>query len=589
MANREFDNINGIKVCDQTARNSIPTKTSQLENDNDYVTTTQLNQAIDNAQLGGGEVDLSGYVTKEAGNANQITFSDGQTFQDKLDAGMLKGDKGEPGEQGSQGPQGEKGDTGATGPQGEVGPQGPAGADGQTPNITIGTVTTLNAGSNATASITGTTPNLILNLGIPKGADGSGGTGGSGLTFRDVEENEEFAVPEILIPIESISLNKTSTTIAVGSSEQLTATVLPSNATNKAVTWESSNHQIATVYHGQVKAVAEGTCTITATTVDGNKTATCEVTAQIIDIPLEALSLSKSASTLAKGKSETLTVTFTPSNTTHKNVTWSTSDDTKATVVNGLVTAIETGEVTITCTGEGGISVSCVYTITEASVVTPTNEAELDFRAKDYSGTTASITDRTGNYTGTLTNFNFDDGATDGWTSDGGLKFNKQPLIGYDYRTLTFSNVNFSNNNITIEIAFDMNDDFSGNNLLALAGTGAYDYFIKLVDKNVVVDYKNTSDTTKEKAADLNIVSGKNHISIALSDNNVSIVLNGVSQSITLDNFKEYLPIKTRDIRLGRPYTGVFGGIVYEFRIYNQALTTEQMVQNYNDYIGGAN
>ena len=568
MSDREFDNINGIKVCDQTARNSIPTKTSQLENDSDYATITQVNQAIDNAQLGGGEVDLSGYVTKETGNANQITFADGQTFQAKLDAGTLKG---------------EKGDKGDTGPQGE---QGPAGVDGQTPNIAIGTVTTLEAGSNATASITGTTPNLTLNLGIPKGANG---TGGSGLTFRDVEENEEFTVSEILIPVESISLNKTSTTIAVGSSEQLTATVLPSNAANKAVTWESSNNQIATVYYGQVKAVAEGTCTITATTVDGNKTATCEVTAQIIDIPLEALSLSKSASTLAKGKSETLTVTFTPSNTTHKNVTWSTSDDTKATVVNGIVTAIETGEVTITCTGEGGISASCTYTITEAPVVTPADAAELDFRAKDYSGTTASITDRTGKYTGTLTHFNFDDGVTDGWTSDGGLKFNKQPLTGYDYRTLTFNNVNFSNNNITIEIAFDMNDDFSGNNLLALAGTGAYDYFIKLVDKKVAVDYKNTSDTTKEKSADLNIVSGKNYMSVALSDNNVSIVLNGTSQSITLDDFKEYLPIKTQDVKLGRPATGVFGGTVYEFRIYNQALTTDQMIQNYNDYIGGTN
>lgn len=176
MSDREFDNINGIKVCDQTARNSIPTKTSQLENDSDYATITQLNQAIDNAQLGsGGEVDLSGYVTKETGNANQITFADGQTFQAKLDAGTLKG---------------EKGDTGATGPKGdkgEQGIQGPSGNDGQTPNITIGTVTTLNAGSNATAEITGATPNLTLNLGIPKGDKGDKGNAGSGGTTTSVD------------------------------------------------------------------------------------------------------------------------------------------------------------------------------------------------------------------------------------------------------------------------------------------------------------------------------------------------------------------------------------------------------------------
>ena len=113
MADREFTNINGIKVCDQTARDKIPTRISQLENDSDYATITQVNQAIDNAQLGGGEVDLSGYVTKETGNASQITFADGQTFQAKLDDGSLKGE------------------------QGEIGPQGPAGADGLTTAISV--------------------------------------------------------------------------------------------------------------------------------------------------------------------------------------------------------------------------------------------------------------------------------------------------------------------------------------------------------------------------------------------------------------------------------------------------------------------
>ena len=128
MSDREFTNINGIEVCDQTARDNIPTKTSQLENDSDYVTTTQLNQAIDNAQLGGGEVDLSGYVTKEAGNASQITFADGQTFQAKLDNDTLKGEKGDRGEQGIQGERG---------PQGEQGEQGPAGQDGLTTAISV--------------------------------------------------------------------------------------------------------------------------------------------------------------------------------------------------------------------------------------------------------------------------------------------------------------------------------------------------------------------------------------------------------------------------------------------------------------------
>ena len=61
------------------------------------------------------EVDLSGYVTKETGNANQITFTDGETFQAKLDTGILKGEKGDIGERGEKG---DKGDTGANGQDG---------------------------------------------------------------------------------------------------------------------------------------------------------------------------------------------------------------------------------------------------------------------------------------------------------------------------------------------------------------------------------------------------------------------------------------------------------------------------------------
>lgn len=85
-----------------------------------------------------------------------------------------KGDTGAQGIQGEKGEKGDKGDTGAQGPQGLQGPPGAAGADGKTPNLTIGTVTTLEAGQNATASITGESPDLTLNFGIPKGADGEG-------------------------------------------------------------------------------------------------------------------------------------------------------------------------------------------------------------------------------------------------------------------------------------------------------------------------------------------------------------------------------------------------------------------------------
>lgn len=100
---------------------TIPTKTSQLTNDSDFVDSAFVSRKIADASLSGGEVDLSGYVTKETGNASQITFTDGQTFQAKLDAGTLKGEKGDRGEQGPQGPRGIDGPTGEQGVKGDKG------------------------------------------------------------------------------------------------------------------------------------------------------------------------------------------------------------------------------------------------------------------------------------------------------------------------------------------------------------------------------------------------------------------------------------------------------------------------------------
>ena len=85
--------------------------------------------------------------------------------------------------------------------------------------------------------------------------------------------------PEI-IPVSQITLNKTETSISVGNSETLTATVAPENAANKALTWASSDEAVATVApDGTVTAVKAGAATITATAADGSgKSATCTVT-----------------------------------------------------------------------------------------------------------------------------------------------------------------------------------------------------------------------------------------------------------------------------------------------------------------------
>ena len=149
---------------------------------------TKVNNIIANGGGGSGEtVDLSNYVTKETGNANQITFADGKTFQEKLDTGTLKGDKGDagvagpkgekgdPGEQGPQGLQGEQGEIGPKGDKGdtgEIGPQGPAGADAATPNFTFA-INMIASNETAYVTTTGTYPNLVITFNIPQGTGSS--------------------------------------------------------------------------------------------------------------------------------------------------------------------------------------------------------------------------------------------------------------------------------------------------------------------------------------------------------------------------------------------------------------------------------
>lgn len=81
------------------------------------------------------------------------------------------------------------------------------------------------------------------------------------------------------VTVTGVTLNKTNLSLVEGGTETLSATVTPSNATNKNVTWSSSDTSIAKVdSNGKITAVAAGTATITVTTADGNKKATCTVT-----------------------------------------------------------------------------------------------------------------------------------------------------------------------------------------------------------------------------------------------------------------------------------------------------------------------
>ena len=162
--------------------------------------------------------------------------------------------------------------------------------------------------------------------------------------------------------VTSIKLSKTALALEKGESETLSASVLPSNATNKAVTWESSNTAVATVSNGEVKAVSTGTATITVKSADG-VSAKCTVT---VSKHAESVTFEKSAYTLENGKTLTLKATVLPSDTSFKTLTYTSSDKAVVTVsAAGVVTAKGAGTATIVAKTADGVTGICRVTVTQ--------------------------------------------------------------------------------------------------------------------------------------------------------------------------------------------------------------------------------
>jgi uncharacterized protein YjdB len=265
-----------------------------------------------------------------------------------------------------------------------------------------------------------------------------------------------------IVPVTGIALNKSVLTLNVNTAEQLTAAVLPENATNKNYTWTTSNAAVATVNNGLVTGIAAGQATITVTTEDGGFSATCTVTVNkvlssdatlaeltiypgilmpafspditeyTVDvaeyvgavfvsavasdsrariggvgtmwldegenvftvtvtaengdskiytvtvnraaptvIAVTGVSLNKTSLVMETGNSEQLTATVLPTDADNQNVSWSSSDETVATVsAIGLITATGAGMATITITTEeGGFTATCSVEVSESVTV----------------------------------------------------------------------------------------------------------------------------------------------------------------------------------------------------------------------------
>lgn len=192
-----------------------------------------------------------------------------------------------------------------------------------------------------------------------------------------------------VVKVNSVSLNKNDLALtSKGQSYQLSASVTPSNASNKSVKWTSGNPKVATVSSsGKVTAVANGNTTITATAADGSgKKDICAVTVNIPKpadptptptpsvVKVNSVSLNQSSLNLTqKGQTARLSATVSPSNATNKSINWSSSNSNVATVSNGVVTAVGNGSATITATAADGSGKKASCSVTVNIPTTPSN------------------------------------------------------------------------------------------------------------------------------------------------------------------------------------------------------------------------
>lgn len=172
------------------------------------------------------------------------------------------------------------------------------------------------------------------------------------------------------VAVTGVVVSPTSASIGVGTTQQLTRTISPANATNTNVTWSSSNGAVVSVStSGLVTGLAAGSATITVTTTDGAKTATSAITVTSSNIAVTGVTVTPTSASISTGSTQQLTRTIAPSNATNINVTWTTSTASVATVsTSGLITAIATGTATITVTtADGAKTASCAITVTNSS------------------------------------------------------------------------------------------------------------------------------------------------------------------------------------------------------------------------------
>lgn len=180
----------------------------------------------------------------------------------------------------------------------------------------------------------------------------------------------------VTVPVSKITI-KGDSEVIIGNTITLKATVKPKDASNKKVTWSSSDTSVASVdANGKVTAVAPGQVTITATAQDGSKKSASKIVT-VKEKEVTKIDFDVTEKNLFAGESFTITAIPYPEDAKDKVITWSSSDEEIAKVEDGVVTAgAKAGTATITAKANNGIANSCLVTV--ENTITVTNQQELN-------------------------------------------------------------------------------------------------------------------------------------------------------------------------------------------------------------------
>ena len=172
---------------------------------------------------------------------------------------------------------------------------------------------------------------------------------------------------KVTTPVTGIEVTPAFVELKPGETQELKVSVLPENATDKTYTWSSSDESVATVADDVVTAVADGSAVITAVAADGTHKASVTVK---VTTPVTGIEVTPAFVELKPGETQELKVSVLPENATDKTYTWSSSDESVATVADDVVTAVADGSAVITAVAADGTHKASV-TVKVTTPVTP--------------------------------------------------------------------------------------------------------------------------------------------------------------------------------------------------------------------------